>query len=336
MIIGLLRSRNTLLQFMLFLIIAVAAWTPLFLHDIQIQHHDAAPLYRFFSNLLMVSPPWVAKLTVVFIQMVLLLIVSFSVNRIGLLSGKNTPVLFVFFIAINYLQGGVAVNPQLFALPFIIPSITALFVSLKEQNPHQKIFNAGFWAGLAALIYVPSLLLLVLAWAALLLLQLYNIRLWIIYAIAIALPAGYLLLFAWLFGDAGSIYEGFEMLESIAMSWASVFNADYYAGVRKSEIVTMVSFSIIFLLAIGRVLLRINERVIIERRFYRIMVWYVIIFLLGIVFSGGYPYNHLLLLSFGAGIFIGECFLLAGRTRLLNILLMIVVCSLMFSRLNIF
>jgi hypothetical protein len=336
MIIALLRSRNTFWQLMLFLIIAVAAWAPIFLHKTEILHHDVAPLYRSLTHLLEASPQWVVKLTVVFAQLFLLLVVSVNINRIGLLSGKNTPVLFVFFLAVNALPGAVTVNPQLFALLFIVPSITVLLLSFKEQNPYQRIFNAGFWAGLAALVYVPALLMLVLAWVALLILRLYNIRLWIINTVALVLPAGYLLLFAWIFGYEANINEALKMLQSVAMSWPLALHADYYSALRVSEIFTVISFLTIFLFSFYRVFLRLNERVIIERRFYKIVIWYLIIFLLGIVFSGGHPYSHLLLLSFGAALFVGECFILAKRTRLLDILLILFCFSLIFSRLHIF
>jgi hypothetical protein len=113
---------------------------------------------------------------------------SVVINRHSVLKeNSNLPAL-LYVVFMSCFPEQLTFNPLLFTNFFIILFLNAQFHFYRADSAVFQVFDAGFFVGIAALFYWPSMFLFPLIWAALIILRPFEWREWIASLVGLVLP----------------------------------------------------------------------------------------------------------------------------------------------------
>jgi len=119
---------------------------------------------------------------------------------------SNLPAL-MYVVLMSCFPEQLSFNPLLFANFFIIIFLNKLFNLYQAESAAFPTFDAGLFIGIAALFYWPSMFLLPLIWAALILIRPFNLKEWLVSFIGVGLP----------FLVFGTVLYWFDMLSILSI-----------------------------------------------------------------------------------------------------------------------
>lgn len=235
----------------------------------------------------------------------LLLIQGFAINLLTINNRLSNEVnLFpgVFYVLIScMLPDMLYLSPVLMGNTFIVIALIELSGTYKNPNCADKIFNAGFWTGVASLFYFPFVFYTILLVAGLNILRAFKIKERLMSLIGFMIP--YLLVglyFFWtnqfsVFWDMQiSRHLGFFNFGISSNSWAVWLNLLLFASL------------LVFVLANNNTYL--SKKNIQVQKKINILYWILISSGIGAVFQHGLTFEHLLTLSPALGVFLALSF----------------------------
>lgn len=177
-------------QAFLFVMVIIILWLPLFITKIQIHQlvvFSGSPLFSWFPVSLN-SGDWLIKifsfLFWFFIGYLLLWL-----NRKYLFLETRTFFPLLFFMMIPPLNGfQYIISPVNLTLPFIILTLDRFISSYRKNAVDSSWFMAGFWIGIATLIWIHSLFFLIIVFAGLFIFRPFYFREWIITILGFLTP----------------------------------------------------------------------------------------------------------------------------------------------------
>lgn len=235
----------------------------------------------------------------------LLAVQGFIVNYIVLenrLSNENTLFPGVFFVLLSSaFPDFLYLSPVLLGNTFFLIGLSQILKVYKKNQCAGYIFNAGFWVGLASLVYFPFIFMAVVMVAAILILRapkMSEILLNLIGTITIF----------WLIGIGFYLTDHFQQFSSL--QFANNFD---FLGFLDSNFTTQswIKFGLFFLLLLWSILnagIYMGKKNIESQKKITILYWVLAGGILAGMFQRAVTLDHLLVLTPALGIFLGFSF----------------------------
>ncbi len=192
-------------------------------------------------------------------------------------------------------------SPVLIGNTFILISIAQLFSTYKISSCADRIFNVGFWIGVASLFYVPFIFCFILMNAGLNILRAYNLKERLIVIIGLVMPFFLVGLYYFAMDDYGFFWENhFGKNFSFLSFGGDVSGWDGYIKI------------LLFLVLIFYVVM--NNRTYLAKRNIQaqkkisILYWVLISGLFGAAFQKNLAFEHLISFAPALGVFLAFTF----------------------------
>lgn len=147
----------------------------------------AAPLYRLIINLFSRAP-----LTLPLTGMLLVSVQAWLINRLAEkneIIGINSYLPGIIYIILMSLQPEMfSLHPTILTNHFIILAIYRLMRTHRKETAFSEVFDSGFFIGICALLYFPSIMFLILLWLGLIIIRPFVWREWIIAHLGFLMP----------------------------------------------------------------------------------------------------------------------------------------------------
>lgn len=237
------------------------------------------------------------------VSILLLLIQGFLVNSIVVGNRmSNEANLFpgVFYVLISSaLPDFLYLSPVLIGNTFVLIALVELFSIYKVPSCADRIFNVGFWIGIAGLFYFPFLMFFIFVFAGLNILRAFNIRERLMAFVGLIMP--YLLV---------ALY--FYATGRLEVFWEIHFTKNFgffnfgSGGVNVS--VKLVLFALLLIYVIFENRSYFAKKNIQVQKKISILYWILISALIGAFFQNNLSFEHFLMLAPPLGIFLGFSF----------------------------
>ena len=250
---------------------------------------------------------WIGSQTMLAHSLAILLLVihGFLINSIvigGRLSNEVNLFPGVFYVLIScLLPDFLYLSPVLIGNTFVLIALSELFSTYKVASCADRIFNVGFWTGVASLFYFPFIFYFILINAGLNILRAYNIHERLILLIGLIMP----FFLAWMYYFAVGRFDFF---------WETQFSNNFSFlnfGGDSSEWEVYVK-AILFLLAILFVIVNngayLAKRNIQSQKKISILYWVMFSSLVGAFFQANLSFEHLIMLAPPLGVFLAFSF----------------------------
>ena len=169
-------------------VIILLFWIRIIFQADPVSDSKILPLWQALSAMLMILPSWINFILLFGLISGEAIYLNLMLNRHEVLY-KNTfiPAL-VFSILVSCMPGLMQFHPVHFINIILLLIIDRAFALFKNEFPVSALFDCGFLAGIAALIYFPAIILIPLLLTTLLVLRSFSIKEWMITFIGIILP----------------------------------------------------------------------------------------------------------------------------------------------------
>ncbi|HHM21781.1 MAG TPA: hypothetical protein ENJ20_07125 [Bacteroidetes bacterium] len=239
------------------------------------------------------------------VAILLLVVQGFLINYIVIKNRLSVEVnLFpgVFYVLVCcMIPDFLYLSPVLIGNTFILIAISEMFSTYKVSACADRIFNAGFWTGVAGLFYFPFLFYFIFLNSALNSLRSFNIKEWLRLSIGLLMP--YLLLWMYFFATDQTDYmwqEQFANNFSFFNFGNTAANGQTYAKVA------------IFLLFIAIAVVNsssyLSKRNIQAQKKISMFYWIMTSAFIGAFFQANVAFEHLISLAPALGVFLAFTF----------------------------
>jgi hypothetical protein len=289
MLITLFRT-GYLVQYLLFIIIAVALWVPAFMEPVPMPEPQGftQPLYMLVYGWLSDVP--VAVTSVAFVLVLteaillnIILVFHDIVARYSMLPAIT------FIVLISSSPAALTLYPALISILLLIIILYIMYGMYEKEQVLKDTFTLGLLIAITAMFYLPSVVLLFFLFSQLLIFRILRWREWAVPVVAFTLAFIYLFTF----------YLIFNQLEQAA--------ADYLAFIKNImrttitvniyDIVILGVIALTLLLpAMTRIITTMGTYVIFMRKKLGISIWFVIYGVLMIFISGDMMMNRIVML----------------------------------------
>jgi hypothetical protein len=187
---------------------------------------NAFPLFLYAFQAIRNHRDWliIGSLVLVVLQALFLTTV---INRQSVLKEITHLPALIYVVLMSCFPEQLSFNPLLFANFFIIIFLNSLFNFYRADSAVFHVFDAGFFIGIAALFYWPSLFLFPLIWAALILLRSFDWRDWLASLLGVILPFLFFGTVLYWF-DMLSIASVYSIIEPFyKVQFSAVYNSTY-------------------------------------------------------------------------------------------------------------
>lgn len=235
----------------------------------------------------------------------LLLVQGFLINSITI--GNRMPKevnLFpgVFYVLVSSaLPDFLYLSPVLIGNTFVLIALNELFTTYKNQACADRIFNTGFWVGVASLFYFPFVFYFIMFNAGLNILRAFNIRERLMALCGLLIP--YLIMGMYYFSNAS--FEVFWETQIVANLSFFSFGSGGSGFYNNLKIILFVML-IVFVLFNNNSYL--TKRNIQAQKKISILYWVMISAFISIFFQKNIAFEHLLMLAPACGVFLAFTF----------------------------
>jgi hypothetical protein len=174
-------------NFIIIPLIIIAGWWSFFLGINPITwSNDKSILLSLLPQEMFLSP-WGGLIAITTIIIISLTLIPFTTRYFHGTTGNVLPT--VFFISLSsQIMWISSQGSSIIAMLLFLFIIRNLFEVYHQNRVFRLVFNAGFLTGLSALIYFPSILLLILCWVGIVLLRPFSLREFFTVLVGLFLP----------------------------------------------------------------------------------------------------------------------------------------------------
>lgn len=192
-------------------------------------------------------------------------------------------------------------NPMLIVNTFIVFIVIKMFSIYKKAACQKEIFDVGLMIGICALIYFPSLSLLLLFFIGLSILRPFVWREWVIGIAGVLTP----------FFLAGTVYFWNDNLAKFFLATFESVYAEFNIAIEGGPELIWIGGEIVIMVGISIYLLQNNfmKSPVQFRKFLTLMLWGIVILAFSSLFLSKLMLNHFLILSAPLSIILSYFFL---------------------------
>jgi hypothetical protein len=273
-------STNTVFTIAIFIVMTLVLWLKVFTNEAAI----AAPmlvsplyhmLFKLLGNLNIISG--LIAIALLFYQA---LLINYVLVENDLVPRKSYMAAFILVIFLSLFNEIIMLNPVLIAGLFIISAVRLIFRLYEEHEAYKTVLNIGTLISVASLFYFPSIVFIMIIWAAFIIYRLFSWREWFISLLGFILP--YLFLSTYYFLNDCLMLKILEYKRAFAF-----LNLNYYSTSIFTFIV-LIFLGLLIVVSIIKLLITINERQIRIRKFISMLIWLMIISFASLSLSSNY------------------------------------------------
>jgi hypothetical protein len=241
---------------------------------------------------------FIISLALIFIQAI---VINRFVNDIKLFPKITYVPGLLYILCASLFREYLFFNPVLIVNTFIVLIVIKMFSVYKKADCHKDIFDVGLMIGICALIYFPSLSLLLLFFIGLSILRPFAWREWVIGIIGVLVP----------FFLAGTVYFLNDKLAKFFLATFESVYAEFNVAIEGGPELVWIGGEIVIMLGIAVYLLQNNfmKSPIQFRKFLTLMLWGIVILAFSSLFLNKLTLNHFLILSAPLSIILSYFFL---------------------------
>ena len=262
------RSKSPILLFFLLIIVILMWWSSFTASELSRFHfhQQQMPLYQL--TLGWIGQDVFVNILVAFIILLLqgLIILRFNQEYIFITTQTYLQTVFYLLIASSFVQLQ-QYHPALPAGLFILLMLDQLFGSYRKRYILNRMFLAGFFAGVATLFYVHALYFILLIWISLIILRAFSLREWFVPVLGFAFPMVFL--FGYYFYADHTTLQG--LWETVAGCYGFNETVTYY-GI--SYYLFFGFMAIWWVMASFSILGKMNKLKIYIRKYHEVLLWF--------------------------------------------------------------
>lgn len=286
-----------------------------------VQEYDT-PFAAYIFNEVIPSPIWQSLLACF-----LVFLTANFLNRLVIqnrMSKAQTLLPGLFYILITAgMPSGMILSPAMISVCFIVLSLLNLFRTYKNKESAVHIFNAGFYTGIATLIYPASLFLWFFCFIALLNLRSFKVSEIIISLSGLLVP--FLLLGTYYYwnDEYGLIYNYFQLDKGIigVFSQFSLETGLYLLSIAIIVVYTILRYNTYTM----KTAIQVQKKV-------DIMYWLMLFSLLMLFFTNGISATHFTILAIPFAFFIGVSYEKIKNGMVAELLHVGIIVAVLFSQ----
>lgn len=268
MIFNLIKSRRPI-NFVLFPLLVIALWLPVFLSHPSHSFNNLMPLYDGYVSLMGADSNISLALGIL-----LVIAEGFLLNRIidthKILPERNNLVAFFYILFSSIHPSFLYANPVLFSNLFVIIALGQLLSIYNQKNVLREVFNASLLIAVASLFYFPAILMILLIWATFIIIRPLE---WRNYVISLFGP---LLVAIW----TVAYYFLTDQTELLVIKYGSFNNYFEQLSISGFSYVLVGVLVVIALVAFGSLLRGLSKNTVRVKNLLRIVSIYFILSLL--------------------------------------------------------
>ncbi len=293
-----------LLQYGLLVVLAVLLWLGAFLHpypvgsDFNIYLNPSSGLLLYISGF--------GSLFFVLLAFFLSLFTAFALNysliKNDLIPANSLLPAFVYIVVSAVSVGIMGLNPILLSTLLITLALHNILTIYSIEDAYDNVFNSGFLVGLASSFYFPVIFFFFFIWITFVVFRLMKWREWVISFLGFITP--YLFIWTWFFWN--------DKLNLVFLSYRDYFSSisffNFQSDTKWATLLILGFIGILTLMAVFKVIGRVNENTIHIRKKIWALLWFSVIALILFFISPGVEYFSLGILNLSVVVFIAMAF----------------------------
>jgi hypothetical protein len=303
-LITLFNNNRFLLVFGLFAMAVLFSAAAIFYPENFSVEEFQSPLYLLIINILSRVPGagyyffYTLSLLLVFIQT---LLINRFVNDIKLFPKITYVPGLLYILCASLFSEYLFFGPVLLVNTFIVMIVIQMFSIYKKSDCFREVFDVGMMIGVCALIYFPSISLLLLFFVGLSILRPFIWREWLVGIAGTLTP----------FILAGTVYFWNNQLAKFLLATFESVYSEFKMQIEMGPELVWIGGEVAVMLALSVYLLQNNflKHQVHFRKFLTLMLWSILILLFSSLFLSNVTLNHFLILSAPLSIILSYFFL---------------------------
>lgn len=245
------------------------------------------------------------------------LLVNGIVNNNKMLARKSYVAGATFIVFASFLPNTLLLTPVSVALTFILLATGRIFSLVKNEKAHGDIFDVGFFIGIAALFYFPSLMFILFAYIGLAIVRPFNYREWVIVLTGLAAP--FMVVFVYYYWNDNTPSLLSDLLNRQGNGWLLLSE---FSDADKLRLGALALCTLAGLLLLPGSL---HASLIQVRKFANILVVLTLFVFLAVLLRQTVRLSHWVMLAFPLGIFTGMVLLKIKRNWVAEVIYLILI-----------
>ncbi len=290
----------------LFIIPAIVLifWWPSILQLPLYNTDESLPLWNGVRNFFSVFPSWANFIILFALLCVEAIYLNYVVNKNEVLYKNSYLPALIFVLFVSATPGLMILHPVYFINLLMIRILDRLFTLFKNELPVSALFDSGFLAGVAALLYFPAVVFLLLLICSVLVLRPFRIKDLLIILIGFFLP--YFFLSVYLFWNVEFI--GFW---SLYLGKFGNIHPQFSIEINTSFIVLISYFVVLLILSLFKLKINYRKNVIRSRSYQQIFFIFLMLAGAGLLFTLKIRVIDFVLLAIPFAVFVAYYFVSA-------------------------
>ncbi len=310
------------LSLVLIPLVGALLWLPGFLHPSPPAPLVHMPFYAAIDPLLRANP-LAAVITGFLVSLGEAFLLNYIIYQHHILTRRSWLPALLFVVLSACTPGLLWLHPQLIAGFFLLGALHFLLGTYRQDKAFGAVFNAGIFIGIAALFYLPSIVFLLFAIAAIVILRPFIWREWVILILGSTVAPLYTgVYFFW--NDQLQGMTRRLLIEPIA-------SRDFFLKLPVEYYFLSAMTGLLLFVAGGRFLSGAGTSTLKTKKGISVMVWFVVFSLAAILPAQNFAVAGFLFLVYPLALFISNYFLVARRLWLAESIFLLLLVSIALS-----
>lgn len=280
------------------------------------------PFYSGIDHFLRLHPLTSVSLGFVF-SLAEAFLLNYIIHEHHILTKRSWLPALLFIVLSACTPGLLWLHPEHLAGLFLLGALHILLSTYRMDKSFGQVFNSGILIGVATLFYLPSLVFLFFAIAALLILRPFIWREWIILILGSTVAPIY----------AGVYFFWHNELKQVTETvlWNPIHHRDFFLKLSVEYYFLTAMVGLLLFVAAGRFLAGAGTTTLKTKKGVSVMVWFLFFSVLSILPAQNFAVAGFLFTLYPLALFISNYFLVARRVWLAESIFLLLLTSILFS-----
>jgi hypothetical protein len=313
---------NQPLSFVLIPLLGILLWLPGFIHPSPPAEMVYMPFYSGLDIFLRAHPLTSVTLGFIF-SLGEAFLLNYIIHEHHILIKRSWLPALLFIVLSACTPGLLWLHPEHIAGVFLLGALHFLIGTYRMDKAFGQVFNAGILIGIAALFYLPSIVFLVFAIAAILILRPFIWREWIILILGSTIAPIY----------AGVYFFWHDQLRAVTqnMVLAPIHHRDFFLKLPSEYYFLTAMIGLLLFVAAGRFLSGAGTSTLKTKKGISVMIWFLLFSAIAILPAQNFAVAGFIFAIYPLALFISNYFLVARRIWLAESIFLLLLASILFS-----
>jgi hypothetical protein len=285
-------------------------WVRNALHFSPVTDEGSLPLWDLIAGVFRAFPAWLNFIVVYLLVSGQAVYLNLMLNRNEVLYKNSFLPSLIFALFISSTPALMVFHPVLIINILMIMILDRLFSLFKSVTPRAILFDCGFLSGIAALIYFPSILFLPFLLSSMYVIRSFKFKEWMIIIISFCVP--FFLFSTYLFWNHSLTQFWHPYMARFGNTYTEFVLPNGHAFIALCS-----AIGFLFFLSLLKLRANYRKNVIRTRNYQQVFLFYLIIGIAWLFFSGRVEVIHFAFLLIPVSVFSSYYFLSAKRRLML-------------------